>query len=409
MQNLKSNLTISNTYPAISFISNSHSLSRFFGVAFALSALSCVAFVALAEPAQSAQSTQSTQSTQPAQPAQNPQPQSLHHQKTYLQEQLKDLEKNEQYQKDIETLQSKIQYLKQKQGLIPQQDTQPTQNTELQSTQPQEIAESNDKNLEQVAENEQKLPFEIEPMNKEKSGAFIGLNLGLASFGGDFGVSYVGDNTKAGQYGKNLNFTRSGGLVDVGAVGIYGLMIGYKHGITGGFGLRYYADFNYAYMQKHKIHSMNYAINIDGLLNIVEKNHNFFGFFAGVGVGAQTHIWSNKSLESMLDYAVAQAGTHEESKINGDSAKQNYETQKKDFKHSPFTSLNVAINFGIRASFAKHHDIELGVRFRPLRSTLIDKKLKRQFGTDKTETTELGLKYVIGSPYDIFLRYVYVF
>ncbi|MGX2971856.1 outer membrane beta-barrel protein [Helicobacter sp. T3_23-1059] len=402
MQNLKSNLTISNTPPAISLISNSHSLSRFFGVAFALPALSCVAFVALAEPAQSAQSiqptqstqpAQSTQSTQPAQPAQNPQLQSLHHQKTYLQEQLKDLEKNEQYQKDIETLQSKIQYLKQKQGLIPQQDTQPTQSTEPQSTQPQEITESSDENLEQVAENEQKLPFEIEPMNKEKSGAFIGLTFGVASFTSNQNTDYYGKKGNV-EYSPFTSFAS----LDK-AVGIYGLMIGYKHGITGGFGLRYYADINY--MPQNKIWSMNYALNIDGLLNIVEKNHNFFGFFAGVGVGAQTHGWSDRLLESMLEVAGDSAGTTKGVTLQGSP------NNHKDRNFSnPKTSVNVAINFGIRASLARHHDIELGVRFRPLRTTLIEEKIEPQV---YSTTKKFGIQGRIGSPYDIFLRYVYVF
>lgn len=349
-----------------------------------LFALSCLAFIdtALAEPTQSAQPTQSTQ---------NPQPQSLHHQKTYLQEQLKDLEKNEQYQKDIETLQSKIQYLKEKQGLLPQQEVQPMQTAEPQPTQTQEMAESNDENLAQVAENEQKLPFEIEPMNKEKSGAFIGLTFGVASFTSNLDTYYHG---KKG--GVENRFTSSASLDK--AVGIYGLMIGYKHGITGGFGLRYYADINY--VPQNKIWSMNYALNIDGLLNIVEKNHNFFGFFAGVGVGAQTHGWSDRLLESMLEVAGDSAGT------NGVTLQGSPSNHKGKKFSNPKTSVNVAINFGIRASLARHHDIELGVRFRPLRSTLIEEKIEPQV---YSTTEKFGIQGRIGSPYDIFLRYVYVF
>ena len=263
---------------------------------------------------------------------------------------------------------------------------------------------------EQLAKEEQKaFPFEIEPMNKEKSGAFVGLSIGVTSLSADFGASYFG--TKNGH--KNLEFSTSSSRG--GATGIYGIMIGYKHAITGGFGLRYYADFNYISptLAQPKMWGMNYGLNVDGLLNIVEKNNNFFGFFAGVGLGAQSYGWSDRILENDL-YFTGESGGRGDG--NNDSVKLQGERgdghKNQNFKN-PVTSFNVAINFGVRLNIVKHHDIELGARFRPIKHTLKEVKMEYKTGQGndgkETHTTQQGLKAKIGSPYDIFLRYIFVF
>lgn len=254
---------------------------------------------------------------------------------------------------------------------------------------------------EQLAQEEQTRPFEIEPMNKEKSGVFVGLSIGVASLSYNGAVSYLA--TPTGGVLQNT-YTSSASLDR--ATGIYGILVGYKHAITGGFGLRYYADFNYSYAHQNKIWGMNYNVNIDGLLNIVEKNNNFFGFFAGVGLGAQSYGWSNRLLENMLEEAGGAAGSG-----GVTPAPTPLPTNYKGKKFSnPKTSFNVAINFGVRANLAKHHDIELGVRFRPVRATLDEKKLMTSpnGGTNAT-TTKVGTKAVVGSNYDIFFRYNFVF
>ena len=252
----------------------------------------------------------------------------------------------------------------------------------------------------QVAQEEQTRPFEIEPMSKEKSGVFVGLSIGVASLSYNGAVSYLA--TPAG--GVQNTYTSSASLDR--ATGIYGILVGYKHAITGGFGLRYYADFNYSYAHQNKIWGMNYNLNIDGLLNIVEKNNNFFGFFAGVGLGAQSYGWSNKLLENMLEEAGGAAGSGGVT-LAPTTLPTNYKGKKFS---NPKTSFNVAINFGVRANLAKHHDVELGVRFRPVRATLDEQKLIRSpnGGTNAT-TTQVGTKAVVGSNYDIFFRYNFVF
>ncbi len=336
------------------------------------------------------------------------QEQSLTKQKVYLESQLKDLEAKEQLKQEIDTLESKIQFLKEKQGLAPQQPQQtqlPAHNAQTptqEPTPPLPCSLDGECALgEQGVLNEEKpqnLPFEVEPMNKEKSGFFVGLSAGVASLNSDLSTSYFGSK---GSF-PNRYFTSIAATSQ--AVGIYGIVLGVKHGITGGFGLRYYVDLNYAYEPKHKIWSMTYGFNIDGLLNIVEKNNNFFGFFGGVGVGGQTHGWSNKVLENALYAAGSAAGTTEGITLQGNPT--NHANQK---FANPITSINVAINFGIRGNIAKHHDIELGVRFRPLRSKLIEEKLEFTFINSEQNTTKFGLNGKVGSPYDIFLRYNYVF
>ena len=253
----------------------------------------------------------------------------------------------------------------------------------------------------QIAQEEQIRPFEIEPMNKEKSGVFVGLSIGVASLSYNGAVSYLATPTG----GVQNTYTSSASLDR--ATGIYGILVGYKHAITGGFGLRYYADFNYSYAHQNKIWGMNYNVNIDGLLNIVEKNNNFFGFFAGVGVGAQSYGWSNRLLENMLEEAGNAAGSGGVT-LNPDPLPSNYKGRKFE---NPKTYFNVAINFGIRANIAKHHDIELGVRFRPVRATLHNDKLLTSPANDGSAntTTQTGTKAVVGSSYDLFVRYNFVF
>lgn len=252
----------------------------------------------------------------------------------------------------------------------------------------------------QLAQEEQTRPFEIEPMNKEKSGVFVGLSIGVASLSYNGAVSYLA--TPAG--GVQNTYTSSASLDR--ATGIYGILVGYKHAITGGFGLRYYADFNYSYAHQNKIWGMNYNVNIDGLLNIVEKNNNFFGFFAGVGLGAQSYGWSNKLLENMLEEAGNAAGSGGVT-LAPTTLPTNYKGKKFS---NPKTSFNVAINFGVRANLAKHHDVELGVRFRPVRATLDEQKLiTSPNGGTNANTTQVGTKAVVGSNYDIFFRYNFVF
>lgn len=254
---------------------------------------------------------------------------------------------------------------------------------------------------EQLVQEEQTRPFEIEPMNKEKSGVFVGLSIGVASLSYNGAVSYLATPTG----GAKTTYTSSASLDR--ATGIYGILVGYKHAITGGFGLRYYADFNYSYAHQNKIWGMNYNLNIDGLLNIVEKNNNFFGFFAGVGLGAQSYGWSNKLLENMLEAAGEAAGSG-----GVTPAPTTLPTNYKGKKFSnPKTSFNVAINFGVRANLAKHHDVELGVRFRPVRATLDEEKMLSSpaNGDGTGNTTKVGTKAVVGSNYDIFFRYNFVF
>lgn len=80
---------------------------------------------------------------------------------------------------------------------------------------------------------------------------------------------------------------------------------------------------------------------------------------------------------------------------------------------NPKTSFNVAINFGVRANLAKHHDVELGVRFRPVRAALDEQKMlssPTNGGVNGNgNTTQVGTKAVVGSNYDIFFRYNFVF
>ena len=122
----------------------------------------------------------------------------------------------------------------------------------------------------------------------------------------------------------------------------YGITAGYKQFFMPYVGLRYYANFSVMHapgaydkdgneivsQEKKTTSLLNYGVNVDFLANFVAGEDFDFGAFVGVGVGAYTWL---------------KTGYLENSAIES----------------SKLTTLDVALNVGLRTNIAKNHGIEV--------------------------------------------------
>ena len=153
----------------------------------------------------------------------------------------------------------------------------------------------------------------------------------------------------------------------------YEVLLGYKQFFTPKFGLRYYANFASANQEesrseKLKANVMNYGLNIDALYNFVARDSANLGVFVGVGVGYNT--WSGSAIDAYK--SVAQA-------IN----------EKMDK-----SSIDCALNVGLRTAFAKHHGIEVVAKVPFMQTTLFDAR---------------GVKVTAEQHYNVGARYILSF
>lgn len=200
------------------------------------------------------------------------------------------------------------------------------------------------------------LAFVPSTSKAESSAAFVGVELGYGQ----------------GNIQKNQGYLR----------GVqYGITAGYKQFFMPYVGLRYYANLSFMHApgiydkdgneisagEKKTTTLLNYGVNVDFLANFVAGEDFDFGAFVGVGVGANTWL---------------KAGY--------------LENAPSDWK---LTSLDVALNVGLRTNIAKHHGIEvLG------RVSFLDTELYKT--TTAQGTTE---KALISHPYSVTARYTYSF
>ncbi len=139
----------------------------------------------------------------------------------------------------------------------------------------------------------------ISVANAEKSGAFAGLEAG------------VNIAPRMEFYDNNQPSSFDNFMLG----GTYGVVAGYKQFFTPYIGVRYYANFNYKHINRilgitPVFSVLNYGANIDFLGNFVSSEDLDFGGFVGLGLGGNTSI-----------------------------------------RTATATSLDVALNFGLRATF----------------------------------------------------------
>lgn len=174
----------------------------------------------------------------------------------------------------------------------------------------------------------------------------------------------------------------------------YGFMAGYKQFFTSYLGLRYYGNinFNHSKINENKFNLMgssadimliNYSANVDFLGNFVSNTTLDFGGFIGLSIGGNTWIGQAiDRLESNLGKIMAKY-TMNDAKLTS-------------------TSIDLAINVGLRANIATHHGIELVARV-PIRATKLF--TANGMGYGKMEDYEGSIIHT----YSILARYSFSF
>ncbi|PAF46973.1 hypothetical protein BKH46_05920 [Helicobacter sp. 12S02634-8] len=157
------------------------------------------------------------------------------------------------------------------------------------------------------------------PLGAEKSGYFIGASyhMGSASF---TQKTLLQENSQSTS--NQISSTRPEDGV--------GLKLGYKQFFGDGrwFGLRYYAFLNYGYVdfgrfqgKPYHAHMLDYGIGSDVLYQVFDLPNLSFGFFCGIGIGADS--W-----------------------------------KERDFYHHFQTTIDV----GLRTNIYQHHGFEVGAK-----------------------------------------------
>ena len=232
----------------------------------------------------------------------------------------------------------------------------------------------------------------------EKSGAFLGAEVGYGGASVEYKSSYTEQNLTTGEIYGYAPYTLkyNGGGVK------YGIIAGYKQFFTPYLGLRYYASLSAMHAllsttssgvsQQWKNVSatmINYGVNVDFLGNFIVQESLDFGGFVGLGLGGTS--WVGKSID---DYQ----------KLVIDSYNQGWGLSKNSF--------DVALNVGLRANIAKRHGVEIVARVPFLATKLFDKTYQGRFdntgGGDSYLYTQ-SEKTTIHHPYSITARYTFSF
>lgn len=158
--------------------------------------------------------------------------------------------------------------------------------------------------------------------NKEKSGVFIGFELGSGEMaqrqiGGGGGSRATRDIFGISKYTQSMS--------------VYGGSVGYKYFINSWFGIRGYINISYSYLSqkvsnfsfKILISNIVYTESIDLLFNFYNGESASFGAFLGMGLGGST--WIESTTES-------------------------------------YSGFYMDAKLGFRANFAKSHSIEFGAK-----------------------------------------------
>lgn len=214
-----------------------------------------------------------------ANPAQGSQEQSLHAKKTYLEEQLRELENREKDQIEIDTLEAKIQFLKEKQTNKPQSAQPITTQTPTAEQTPLRtqayLLEEDDDDDDEFDEQAERDAEVKRAFGKNRNGIFL-----------RFMVGSMRPNTA---FNKEA---QTGGGFGVGYQRFFSFM-GFGKASKSPLGFRIYVD-SFAPFTNGRTQTMSSA-NIDGLLEFNFPNsYSYFGVFGGVGY-ARFDMWDSTS------------------------------------------------------------------------------------------------------------------
>lgn len=247
--------------------------------------------------------------------------QSLQAKKTYLEQELKELESREKDQLEIETLEAKIQFLKEKQSLQPQAPlkTPAAQQPAIQqptSYAPQEEYEDDD---EYDDDEQAQRDAEVKRVfGKNRNGIF------LRFMAGSMRPKTAFNRQQELGFGFGVGYQR------------FFSFLGFGSPSKSPLGFRIYADSFAPFNSNRQTQTMS-SVNIDGLLEFNFPNsYSYFGVFGGVGY-ARFDVWDSTS--QMLSF------------------------------RSNYHRNTIAYNFGTALTLGAKHRLEFYYKVLPKRNT----------------------------------------
>ncbi|MGX2970856.1 hypothetical protein [Helicobacter sp. T3_23-1059] len=207
-------------------------------------------------------------------------PSSLQGKKTYLEEELKELEAREKDQMEIQTLEAKIQFLKEKQAnqiKTPAQNSAQNPNTQALNLAPATLAEDEDEDDEDevISDQEYRDLQTKRAFGKNRNGVL------LRFMAGSMRPHTMFNKDSQTGFGFGVGYQR------------FFSFLGFGKPSKSPLGFRIYAD-SFAPFNNGRTQTMSSA-NIDGLLEFNFPNSfSYFGVFGGVGY-ARFDIWDSTS------------------------------------------------------------------------------------------------------------------
>ncbi len=167
----------------------------------------------------------------------------------------------------------------------------------------------------------------------------------------------------------------------------YGFVVGYKQFFTPHLGLRYYGsvNLNHSKVGGDKVDLINYSANVDFLGNFIVTEMIDFGGFIGLGIGGNS--WMGKAIDGLEDELNQIANNLNASSVSTEITK---------------SSIDLALNIGLRVNVAYYHGMELVARV-PVLWTDLAKLDASGAGAS------LDLSGKIIHRYSVMLRYVVSF
>lgn len=193
-----------------------------------------------------------------------------------------------------------------------------------QSSKPADKAtdDSSATSLVQTTQNTPQKPTKHYDYGYDRSGSFVGVELGYGEL----------LNTASTNY--DVLKEKDGGFK-------YGLLLGYNKFFIKYFGIRFYGNANVTQVKDKAssdlVFRLNYGVNLDVLANFLATDYADLGAFVGLGVGGQTYFFTGQNKE-VLDTFESMGG-----KVS-------------------YTSVDVGLNVGLRTNIAKHFGIEVAAR-----------------------------------------------
>ncbi len=240
--------------------------------------------------------------------------------------------------------------------------------------------------------------------NAEKSGGFLGLEIGYGTLVVPFNYELATINNNVTNVTQKISGNFNGGGVAFGFIG------GYKQFLTPYFGLRYYANINVLMAKvspkvsentggilldrgnNRSATLVNYGFDFDVLINFIVREKNRvadFGMFAGLGLGGNN--WSGQAIDDIDYYIKVREQILQGMGIQG----LGWKTARNFFDFS--------FNVGFRTNIEVNHGLELALRMPLAENAFLNKK-------NESNTGNVIFKVNTKTPsYNVTLRYTYSF